>query len=102
MRFTHILYISQFKALYLVLLSLRILIMSRKTTHVTPHKDGWQVKSGGSDRAYRVTETKAQAEAIGREFSRGRESEFIIHGKDGRIQRADSHGGDPFPPRDKK
>jgi hypothetical protein len=81
---------------------MEILNMSRKTTHVTPHKDGWQVKSGGSDRAYRVTKTKAEAEAIGRPFSQGRESEFIIHGRDGKIQRADSHGGDPFPPRDKK
>jgi hypothetical protein len=97
------LYVGQFKALYLVLIELmEISNMPRKTTHVTPHKDGWQVKSGGSDRAYRVTKTKAQAEAIGRPFSQGRESEFIIHGSDGKIQRADSHGGDPFPPRDKK
>ncbi|MDO6762963.1 DUF2188 domain-containing protein [Agarivorans sp. 1_MG-2023] len=76
--------------------------MTRKTTHVTPHANGWQVKKGGGQRASVVTSTKAEAESLGREISRKSNSEFIIHGQNGKIQRADSHGGDPFPPRDKK
>ena len=32
--------------------------------HVTPHKNGWQVKSGGSDKAYRVVSTQKEAMEI--------------------------------------
>ena len=28
-----------------------------------------------------------------------KQTKFLIHGKNGRIQSADSHGGDPFPPK---
>ncbi|TKB55357.1 DUF2188 domain-containing protein [Ferrimonas aestuarii] len=74
----------------------------RKTTHVVPHPDGWAVKTGGSQRAHRVVERKSDAVDIGRDLSRSRQSEFLIHGRDGKIQRTASHGGDPCPPRDKK
>lgn len=75
---------------------------SRKTTHVVPHDEGWAVKAGGAKRAHRVFGTKAEAVSAGREFSKSRSSEFLIHGQDGKIQRTASHGGDPCPPRDKK
>ena len=29
--------------------------------HVTPHKDGWQVKTGGNEKAYRVVDTQKEA-----------------------------------------
>lgn len=74
----------------------------RKTTHVVPHHDGWAVKTGGSSRAYRVFDNKQEAVDVGRKVSINQESEFLIHGKNGRIQKADSHGGDPYPPKDKK
>jgi len=77
--------------------------MTRKTTHVTPNgNDGWKVIQGGAERATKVFDTKQDAIDYGRDLSRNVNSEFIIHGKDGQIQRADSHGGDPCPPRDKK
>ena len=76
--------------------------MSRDTHRVMPHEEGWQVKRDGDQRASRVTDTKAEAEKLGRQISRNQETELQIHGKDGTIQRSDSHGNDPNPPRDKR
>lgn len=77
--------------------------MTRKTTHVVPNKerDGWDVKQGGADRASKHFDRKSDAEDWGRGVSRRERTEFIIHGKDGAIQRADSHGHDPDPPKDR-
>lgn len=60
---------------------------------------GWDVKRPGAQRASVHAETKDEAERIGRAISRNQGTEFVIHGLDGRIQRKDSHGNDPFPPR---
>lgn len=65
------------------------------TRHVVPHKDGWANKKGGSDRASSVHDSKRDAEQVAREQSRREGSELVIHGKDGAIQRKDSHGHDP-------
>lgn len=74
--------------------------MGRKTTHVVPGDGGgWDVKQGGADRASRHFDVKQDAVNWGRENSRRNNSEFYIHGKDGKIQEKDSHGGDSFPPR---
>lgn len=70
--------------------------MAKRDTHrVLPHKDGWQVKRDGGKRASHVEVTKAAAEKIAREISRNQKTELQIHGKDGSIQRSDSHGNDP-------
>lgn len=75
----------------------------RRSHHVVPHPGGgWDVKKGGAQRASVHTDTKAEAESVGREISRNQGTEFVIHGTDGVIQRSDSHGGDPNPPRDKR
>jgi predicted RNA-binding Zn-ribbon protein involved in translation (DUF1610 family) len=77
--------------------------MSRKTHHVVPSPNGgWNVKKGGAERASIHTETKQQAVDAGRQISRNQGTEFVIHGQNGRIQRSDSHGNDPCPPKDKK
>lgn len=77
--------------------------MARKSHHVVPNSNGgWDVKKGGAQRASIHTNTKAEAERAGREISRNQSSEFVIHGLNGRIQRSDSHGNDPNPPKDKK
>jgi hypothetical protein len=77
--------------------------MARKTTHVVPNENGgWSVKKGGAQRASKRFDTKKEAVDYGRKLSKESHSEFIIHRKDGTIQNADSHGGDPCPPRDKK
>lgn len=70
------------------------------TRHVVPNKDGgWDSKKGGADRASKHFETKKSAEKYSRDLSRRENSELFIHGKDGKIQRKDSHGNDDFPPR---
>jgi len=65
------------------------------TRHVVPHTDGWANKKAGSDRASSVHNTKRDAENAARIQSRREGSELVIHGKDGVIQRKDSHGNDP-------
>lgn len=76
--------------------------MARDTHRVMPHEDGWQVKRDGGKRASRVADTKAEAEKIGRQISRNQETELQVHRKDMTIERSDSHGNDPNPPRDKR
>ncbi len=77
--------------------------MARKSHHVVPSPSGgWDVKKGGSSRASLHTNTKQQAIDGGRQISQNQKTEFVIHGINGRIQRSDSHGGDPCPPVDKK
>lgn len=76
---------------------------TRKTHHVVPNpKGGWDVKKGGAVRASVHRETKQEAESAGRKISQNQGTEFVVHGKDGVIQRSDSHGRDPNPPKDKK
>lgn len=42
---------------------------------------------------------KAAAEAAARSIAANQGAELIVHRKDGTIQRRDSHGSDPCPPR---
>ncbi|MGD8781770.1 MAG: DUF2188 domain-containing protein [Ignavibacteria bacterium] len=76
----------------------------RETHHVVPNKErgGWDVKKGGSEKAIKHFDKKQDAVDHGRQISINQKTEFIIHRKDGIIQKADSHGGDPNPPKDKK
>ncbi len=77
--------------------------MTRKTHHVVPDPSGgWNVKKGGSQRASKHFDKKADATDWGRDVSRNQKTEFIIHNKDGKISQSDSHGNDPCPPKDKK
>jgi hypothetical protein len=77
--------------------------MARKEHHVVPNpKGGWDIKKPGAERASVHTDTKQDAVDRGRVMSRNQKTEFIIHGKDGKIQNADSHGNDPCPPKDTK
>ena len=69
------------------------------TRHVVPNSEGgWDSKKGGASRASKHFDTKAEAEKYSRDLSRNEGSELFIHGKDGKIQRKDSHGNDPYPP----
>ena len=76
--------------------------MPRKEYHVVPNPHGgWDGKRSGAQRASVHGETKADVERRTREISRNQGAELVIHGKDGKIQRSDSHGNDPCPPKDK-
>jgi hypothetical protein len=71
----------------------------KKTTHVVPNPDGgWDIKKGGQEKPVSHHRKKNTAVDNARETSRKEKSELYIHGKDGKIQRKDSHGGDPHPP----
>lgn len=73
----------------------------KKNQHVTTHPSGgWQVKGEGNVRATARTTTQKDAINIAREIARNQGSELVIHRPDGRIRAKDSHGKDPFPPRE--
>jgi hypothetical protein len=75
--------------------------MSHKNQHVVPHQGEWAVKGEGNARATAVFEHQSQAIDAARAIARNQQSELVIHGRDGAIRDKDSHGHDPFPPRDK-
>jgi hypothetical protein len=76
--------------------------MARKTHHVVPSSiGGWNIKKGGSSRASGHYDRKADAIDRAREISHNQNTELVIHGRNGKISRTDSHGGDPCPPKDK-
>jgi hypothetical protein len=66
-----------------------------KDVYVQPRPDGWEVRKQGNDRASAVTDTKKEAEKIGRDAARKENSELVIKDQHGRIERKDSHGHDP-------
>jgi hypothetical protein len=79
----------------------KIMPKKRNTTHVVPNKGkgGWDVKKGGQKTPLSHHRKKDTAIDKARSISKQQESELYIHGKDGRIQNKDSHGGDPHPPK---
>lgn len=70
-----------------------------KNQHVTPHKNGWQVKGAGSSKATRITTNQKDAIKIARDIAISQKSEVLIHGTNGRIRQKNSYGNDRFPPR---
>ena len=67
--------------------------MAKKSHHVVPDpKGGWNVKKGGSERASRHFDNKADAVKWGRQVSKNQGSEFYVHRRDGTIERKASHG----------
>lgn len=74
--------------------------MARKPpVHVTPREDGWAVVREGSGRASSVHSTQAKAAQEGKSIARRDQTEFVLHGRDGRIREHDSYGNDPYPPK---
>ena len=74
----------------------------RKTHHVVPNPSGgWDSKKGGGSKAIKHFDRKQDAIEFTRHISHNQGSELLIHGQDGKIQQSDSHGKDPYPPKDK-
>ncbi|MBE7644616.1 MULTISPECIES: DUF2188 domain-containing protein [Tenacibaculum] len=70
------------------------------TRHVVPNSNGgWDSKKGGAERASKHFDKKQDAVDYSRELSKKQKTELVIHKKDGKIQRKDSHGNDNFPPK---
>jgi len=53
------------------------------------------VQTDGTERAYRVTDSKAEATKIARRVAENKQTELVIKNADGRIGSKDSHGNDP-------
>lgn len=74
-----------------------------KPIHVTQRSDGdWQLKPEGNQRAIKITDTQKEAINVGRDLAREKQTELVIHGKDGKIRDKESYGNDPYPPKDTK
>ncbi len=67
----------------------------RKSQHVTPHTEGWQVKGAGNSKATIVTDSQKKAEKAAIKISTNQKSEVVIHGQDGKIRSKNSYGNDP-------
>lgn len=76
--------------------------MGRDTHRVVPHSDEWAVQRDGGERPSHVFDNKQDAIDAARRISQNQNTELVIHNKDGRISRSDSHGNDPCPPKDQK
>ncbi|MGB4596140.1 MAG: DUF2188 domain-containing protein [Anaerolineaceae bacterium] len=67
---------------------------------ITPHNNGWAVKREGGKRSSILTDTKTEAEKFGRDLGKKEHVEVIIQRKNGTVQKRESYGHDPFPPKD--
>lgn len=77
--------------------------MSKKPRqhHVVPNgENGWDVKRDGAKRISYHSHNKQDAIDRARVISKNQNTELYIHGKNGAIQKRDSHGQDPCPPKD--
>lgn len=72
--------------------------MANKPVHTVPHDGRWANRRAGSDRVSKTFDTKAEAEAAGRQTARRERTEHFIHKKDGTIGERNSYGNDDYPP----
>jgi hypothetical protein len=61
--------------------------------------DRWKNRVLGNKRASNTFDTKAEAQAKGREMAQKLRSEHIIKKRDGSIGERNSYGNDPYPPK---
>ena len=59
----------------------------------------WKNRVLGNKRASNTFDTKAEAQAKGREMAQKLHSEHIIKKRDGTIGERNSYGDDPYPPK---
>ena len=71
-----------------------------KQVHTTYNKStkSWRVISAGASRAASTHQTKAAAEAAGRQLAINKQAEHKIHNMNGKISESNSYGRDSFPP----
>ena len=66
---------------------------------VTDTAGGWTNKTEGAKRGVETYDTKADAQAAGREAAMRGKTEHLIHNADGEIASRNSYGNDPYPPK---
>ena len=71
--------------------------MGRKSVHVTYRKDDsmWHVTDGKNGKEATACRTQQEAMKKGRQMAMETSSEFVVHGKDGKIRLSQSYGNDP-------
>lgn len=68
----------------------------RPQVSVEPRPNGrWAVQTDGTQRAYRVKESKSEAVSIARSVAKNKGTELVVKNEGGRMRRKDSHGPDP-------
>ena len=73
---------------------------NKKNVWVVPQGDDWAIKREGADRASKVVERKSDAEAYAKDLAKKDHVELIVQRSDGTIQKKNSYGNDPNPPKD--
>ena len=73
-----------------------------RNIHVIPNSGRWSVKKEGTEIPLSSHRTRELARQTAVPIAKGKKSEVVIHGRDGKIRDKDSYGNDPNPPRDKK
>ncbi len=75
--------------------------MAGKQVHTTYNKTAgnWRNVSAGATKPAKVFDTKAQAQAAGRQQAVNQKTEHLIHNQDGKIAQRNSYGDDKFPPK---
>jgi hypothetical protein len=74
--------------------------MSNAPIHTVPdNAGGWTNKREGATRGAETYDTKAAAQAAGREAAMRDKTEHLIHNADGEIAYRNSYGNDPSPPK---
>lgn len=66
-----------------------------KNVHVTKRENGWAVKTAGSEKAVKITNTQKEGIELGKSIAQNQQSELVIHGADGKIREKNSYGNDP-------
>jgi hypothetical protein len=62
-----------------------VIIMAKGDVHTVRHGDGWANRVEGNERVSNTADTKAEAQAKGRDMAIGRGVEHVIHKQDGTI-----------------
>lgn len=71
----------------------------QNSIHITPHKDGWQVKRAGNSKASKVCPTQKECIGYGTQQAKKSGAELYIHNRQGKIREKNSFGNDPYPPK---
>ena len=74
----------------------------RKNQHVVCHGTKWAVIGAGNEKHTKIVDTQKEAIDIARGIAKNKQSEVVIHKRDGTIRDKDSYGNDPHPPKDTK
>ncbi len=69
-------------------------MVRRREVHVVPRADGWAVEASGLESGAPFSTQKEAAE-IGRQLARQQETEFVLHGRDGKIRQKRRYGSGP-------